>query len=176
MMPLDSRAPGTLEWKQNSAFSRTYELKGGDSVYAVLEFLKSFGSLAEARTTDGVWTLKRQGMLTPSACARVAGSEADVAIYKPHWTCTKGEITLAGGEKLHFHSASFWGHDWILAGADDQPLLRFITKGIIRHAAEMAIEPAGRKRPDLPLLAAFCWHILLLHQKDMALASAGASG
>jgi hypothetical protein len=172
MLPLDDHAPATLEWKQESAFGRYFELKGGDSVYAALEFVKRFGSLAEARTAAGDWSYKRRGMMSPAVSARVAGSEADLAIYKPNWSSSKGVLTLAGGEALEFRSASFWGHDWILSAPGGHPLLRFSTKGVIKQGSEVHVEPAARGRADLPLLLTFCWYLLLLYQEDMSANSA----
>ena len=166
MTPLNAHAPSTLEWKQQSAFGRYYELKGGDTVYATLEFVKRFGSLAEARTAGGTWTFKRRGMMSPAVSARTPGSESDLAVYKPNWSSSKGELTLASGEKLLFRSESFWGSDWILTDGAGQPLLRFVTRGVFKHGAEVTAEPAGRARPDMPLLATFCWYLLLLYLED----------
>lgn len=171
MIPLDAHAPTSLEWKQQSAFGRFYELKGGDTVYAGLEFVKKFGSLAEARTAGGVWTYKRRGMMSPAVSARAPGSEADLAVYKPNWSSSKGELTLAGGEKLLFRSESFWGKDWLLSTESGQPLLRFATRGVMKHGAEVIVEPACRSRADLPLLITFCWYLLLLYIEDMSAAA-----
>jgi hypothetical protein len=168
MIPLNAHAPTTLEWKQQSAFGRFHELKGGDTVYAAVEFVKRFGSLAEARTAGGAWTYKRRGMMSPAVSARAPGSETDVAVYKPNWSSSKGELTLASGEKLQFRSESFWGKDWLLITEAGQPLLRFATRGVMKHGAEVTLEPACRERADLPLLITFCWYLLLLYIEDMS--------
>lgn len=176
MTPLDAHAPTALEWKQQSAFGRYHELKGGDTVYATIEFVKKFGSLAEARAAGGAWTYKRRGMMSPAVSARVPGSEADVAVYKPNWSSSKGELTLAGGEKLLFRSESIWGKEWLLATEAGQPLLRFATRGVMKHGAEVMLEPACRERADLALLITFCWYLLLLYREDMAGAAAIVPG
>jgi hypothetical protein len=168
MLPIDAHTPSSLEWKQQSAFGRYYELKGGDTVYAAIEFVKRFGSLAEAHTAAGGWTFKRRGMMSPVVSARLKGSESDVIVYKPNWSASKGEMILAGGEVLQFKSESFWGKDWVLSSADAQPLLRFSTKGMVKHEAGVTVELPGRARPDLALLLTFCWYLLLLYQQDSA--------
>jgi hypothetical protein len=168
MLPLNRETPDRLDWKQLSAFGRYFELKCGDNTYAALEFVKKFGSLAEARTLAGAWTFKRRGMMSPAVTARLAGSEQEAAVYRPNWSSTRGELTLAGGEALDFRSGTLWGQDWVLSAPGDVPLLRFATRTLLKRNCEVVVEPAARERADLPLLLSFCWYLLLLYQDDMA--------
>ncbi|QOY88652.1 hypothetical protein [Paludibaculum fermentans] len=172
MIQIQSNQLGGLEWKQLSAFARAYELRSGDSVLASVEFKKVFGTLAEAKTAHEAWTFKRTGFLTPMVTARVAGSEQDVAHYKPGMMGTKGEIFLPGGEVLHMKSTSFWGSQWALMLGDGTALIKFQNQGMLKHGAHVDIEPAARERPDLPLLLTLCWYILALHQQDSAATTA----
>jgi len=172
MIPIRSTQLGGLEWKQQSAFARAYELKSGDSVLASVSFKKVFGTLAEAQTADQSWTFKRTGFLTPLVTARVAGSEQDVAFYKPGLMGTKGEIHLAGGEVLHMKSTNFWGSQWALTTAEGDALIRFHNQGVLKHGAHVDVEPAARERADLPLLLTLCWYVLALHQQDSAATTA----
>ncbi|MGC4053394.1 MAG: hypothetical protein QM757_29175 [Paludibaculum sp.] len=176
MIPIRSTQLGGLEWKQPSAFARAYELKSGDSVLATVNFRKVFGTLAEAATADQNWTFKRTGFLTPLVTARVAGSEEDVAHYKPGLMGTKGEIHLAGGEVLHMKSTNFWGSQWALMSAQGDPLIRFHSQGMLKHGAHVEVEPVARERADLPLLLTLCWYVLALHQQDSAATTAVIAG
>ena len=81
-----------LHWTQPSTFNREYELRAGDEVVATLGWQKTGGSLALARSTEGNWTFKRSGFLSPRVTVRLAGSETEVAVFKPSW---RGEGTLA---------------------------------------------------------------------------------
>lgn len=172
MFALDQHAPTELEWKQESAFGRYFELKGGENVYASIEFVKKFGSLAEAKTSAGSWSFKRRGMLSPTIAAKPLGGEADIAWYKPTWSARKGELSLPGGQTLHFEATSLLGKEWNLTGAEGEPLLRFTTRGVMKHGSRVRIEPAGRARADLPLLLCLCWYLIELYRLD---AEAGAA-
>jgi hypothetical protein len=177
MISFDQQTPTELEWKQESAFGRYFELKGGENVYASIEFVKKFGSLAEAKTAAGGWSFKRRGMLSPTIAARPLGGEDDIALYKPTWSARKGELSLPGGQPLRFEATSLLGKEWYLTGAEGEPLLRFITRGVMKHGAEVRIEPAGRARADLPLLLCLCWYLIELYRLDAeAGATAGAIG
>lgn len=173
---IDTRVGTTLEWRQESAFGRYYELKAGNTVYGALEFVKRFGSLAEGRTAAGEWTFKRRGMMSPQVSAWRKGSEDDVALYRPNWNSSKGELTLAGGETLTFRSESFWGKDWVLARKEGEALAQFSTHGLMKHESDVTLEPAGAARADLPLLLTFCWYLLLLYREDQAAAAVVISG
>lgn len=168
MITLDHHAPSTLEWRQESAMERFYELKGGDTTYVTLRFQKIFGSLAEAESGSAKWTFKRAGFVSPRVGARLAGTEDDIAIYVPKWTGTSGEITLTSGEKLNFKSLGFWGRRWALESGSGELLIEFANQGGLRAVAEMSVKEPARKRQDLAFLASFCWYILLLHMQDSA--------
>lgn len=172
MIPIRSALLATLEWRQHSSFARSYELKSGDSVLATIDFKKVFGTLAEAATSDQSWTFKRTGFLTPLVTARVAGTEQDVAWYKPGLMGTKGEVHLAGGEVFEFKSTNFWGSQWALLTPSDEILIRFHNQGVLKHGAHVEVAPEAAERPDLALLLTLCWYILALHQQDSAASTA----
>ena len=166
MIPIRSNQLAGLEWRQASAFSRTFDLYSGDSILAHLEWLKVLGTLASARTAEAHWTFKRTGFLTSVVTARVAGTEADIASYEPRWSGTKGQLHV-GGQTLHLKGANFWATQWILLDGET-PLLQFGSHGVFKTAAEVTVTEAARERPDLPLLLCFVWYILLLHMQDSA--------
>ncbi|MBI5083889.1 MAG: hypothetical protein HZB13_04750 [Acidobacteria bacterium] len=166
MIPIQRNQLAGLEWRQPGAFSRTYELRAGDSLLARLEFKKTFGTLAEAETAQGKWSFKRTGFLSPLVSARVLGEEADIAIYKPSFSGQKGALRLAGGETLALHTMGFWGSEWALTAAGGEQLLRFHNKGLVHHGADIDVGEAARNREDLELLLTMAWYILVLHMAD----------
>lgn len=172
MIPIRSTQLAGLEWRQPSAFARSYELKAGDSVLATVEFKKVFGTLAEARTAEQAWTFKRTGFLTPVVTARVAGTEQDIAHYKPGLMGTKGTLHLAGGEVLEMKSTNFWASHWALLDQQGEALLKFSNQGVLKHGAHVEVAPSAAGRADLPLLLAMGWYILALHIEDSAASTA----
>jgi hypothetical protein len=168
MIPIRANQLAGLEWRQNSAFSRTFDLCSGDSVLAHLEWLKILGTLAAAGTADASWTFKRTGFLTSVVTARVAGTDADIATYEPNWMGTKGRLR-SGGQTLQLKGANFWATQWVLLNGE-APLIQFSSHGVFKAGAEVTVFEAGRGRQDLPLLICFVWYILLLHMQDSSVA------
>lgn len=169
MIPFRANQLAGLEWRQDSAFSRTYDLFSGDSVLAHLEWLKILGTLAAAGTADARWTFKRTGFLTSVVTARAAGTETDIATYEPNWMGTKGRLQ-SGGQTLLLKGANFWATQWVLLDGET-PLLQFSSHGVFKAGAQVTVCEAARERKDLALLICFVWYILLLHMQDSSTAA-----
>ena len=171
MNPIRSNPLGGLEWRQNSALSRSYELSAGDSLLARLQFQSLFGSLALADTGESSWTFKRTGFLTPVVTARRAGDEEDVATYEPNWSGNRGRLHLAGGETLLLRSTNFWNTEWSLRDGNDHPLLVFHNRGMLQHGATVEASEKLHGREDAGLLICLTWYVLLLYMQDAAVAA-----
>ncbi len=171
MIPVDSHTTGGLAWQQNSMWTRRWELRSADSLLAELHFDSPFGSLATAAAAGAAWTFKRSGFFSPVVTARTAGTETDVASYRPHWPQSSGRL-LAGSEQLEFRSVSFWASRWALFSPQDQELIAFENTGLTHRGASVTIHESARRRADLPLLLTFCWYLLVLYMED---ASAGGA-
>lgn len=158
----------TLEWAQTGMFENSYELRGGDRLMATLSWEKAFGSLATAHTRDGTWTFKRSGFLTPFVTARVSGSERDIAAYKPEMG-GGGELTLGGKRDFAWKRRGFWSGHWGFDRIGGGPILHFEPKfSMLKRVAEMHLEPSAHTVPELPLLAALGWYLLILMGRDQA--------
>ena len=164
MIPIRANQLAALEWRQDSAFSRTFDLFSGDSVLAHLEWMKILGTLAAAETAGARWTFKRTGFLTSVITARVAGTETDIATYEPNFLGNKGRLR-SGGQTLELKGANFWATQWVLLEGETL-LLEFKSHGVFKTGAAVTVAEAARERPDLPLLICFVWYILLLHMQD----------
>ena len=157
-----------LAWRQPSGWSRKFELRSGETLVATLEFQSAFGSLAVGTVSDAQWTLKRQGFFNPQATIRKAGSDENLGVYTPNWTGHKGVLTLNDGSSLRLKSTNFWGWEWAWHDEADKPLVRFHNRGLLRHGADVEVEPEARRRPDLSLLVTLGWYLLFLYQQDSA--------
>ena len=160
-----------LTWQQPHAFNRSAELRSGDSVIGGLTFVKQFGSLAEGRVGDQSWTLKRRGFLNPEVSVRAAGSEQEIATYKPNWTGTKGLI-LVNGKQFHLRAGNMWASEWLLESDEGHPLAQLHNKGFLKHGATLEVPPVARELEELPLLMVLCWYVLTLFQQDSSSSAA----
>jgi hypothetical protein len=171
MRPLSQTAGEELLWIQPAARRREHELRAGDDVVATLRFQR--GSLADAEAEGHHWTFKRQGFWQPRVTVRIPGSDADVAVFRPHWA-GGGALELADGRTVDLRSANFWQSQWVWQ-EKDQPLILFKGRyGIVKAKGAVEIQPAAAQGPDASLLVLLGWYLILLHAED-ANAAAGSS-
>jgi hypothetical protein len=170
--PISETAGEELLWIQPAARRREHELRAGDDVVATLRFQR--GSLADAEAEGHHWTFKRQGFWQPRVTVRVPGSDADVAVFRPHWA-GGGTLDFADGGSVRLSSANFWQSEWVWQ-EKDQPLMLFKGRhGIVKAKGAVEILPGAAGRPDPPLLVLLGWYLILLHADDSAAATAGAT-
>ncbi len=171
MRQIAQTAGEELLWVQPAARRREHELRAGDDVVATLGFQR--GSLADAEVEGHHWTFKRQGFWQPRVTVRVAGSDADVAVFRPHWA-GGGTLELADGRTADLRSANFWQSQWAWQ-QKDQPLILFKGRyGIVKAKGAVEIQPGSAGLPDTPLLVLLGWYLILLHAEDSN-AAAGSS-
>lgn len=169
MKPIPGYVNQELHWSQPSGLERAHDLTAGDDLLATLRFRS--GTLAEVETADGRWTLKRQGFLHTQVTVRAAGSEADLAVFRPHWA-GGGEITAGLGAGLEFASANFWNSRWAWKDHDRVLISYQGPGGLVKANATMEITPEGGRLPNLSLLAVLGWYLILLFGRDMAISAA----
>ena len=172
MRPISDTAGEELLWIQPAARRREHELRAGDDVVATLRF--QGGSLADAEAEGHHWTFKRQGFWQPRVTVRVAGSDADVAVFRPRWA-GGGTLDFADGRSVRLSSANFWQSEWVWQEKDD-PLILFKGRhGIVKAKGAVEIQPGAAGRADTPLLVLLGWYLILLHADDTAAATVGAT-
>jgi hypothetical protein len=156
-----------LHWKQPRLFESSYELVAGDERVATLSFRSTFGSFATAQTAEGSWTFKRVGFWRTRATVRVEGAPDDLAVFENDTWSGGGSLTIAGGPSIRVWT-SFSQSRIELQLEDGTVLFRYRAEGIMRHGAEVTIEPAGARSRDLPWLIAFGWYLAVMMQHDAA--------
>ena len=170
-----------MEWVQPKALERYFELRAGEDHLATLTFRSSFGSLANADTTEGSWTFKRVGFFNPRITVRAAGSEVDLAVYQPKFW-GDGALTFRDGLSFSWKPVNFWATEWAFKDEAGNSILVFksgIEKGKLSDAfktqATVEIQPVLTPRQWLPLLAALGMYLLILRQEEAAAAAAATS-
>jgi len=156
-----------LHWRQPHLFDSTYELVSGDEPVETLDFRSTFGSFATARTADRAWTFKRVGFWRTRATVREEGAPNDLAVFEHNTWSGGGTLTMTGRLAIRV-TTNLWQSRIEFQLEDGTVLLRYRTEGVMRHGAELTIEPAGARMPDLPWLIAFGWYLIVMMRHDAA--------
>ena len=156
-----------LHWKQPHLFDSTYELVSGDEPIATLSFRSAFGSFATAQTGDGSWTFKRVGFWQTRATVREEGAPNDLAVFEHDTWSGGGTLTMTSGLAIRV-TTNLWQSRIEFQLEDGTVLLRYRTEGLMRHGAELTIDPAGARMRELPWLLAFGWYLIVMMRHDAA--------
>ncbi len=152
-----------LQWEVSCANKRAFELREGAETVASLTFQKSWGTLAIGETADGQWTFKRVGFLPPTITMRAAGSDENLAEFRPDRIGSSAEVEFASGSRFQWCHDKEQGHKWTMASADGAPLLHFKAHTwIYGEPIQLEIEAAARELPELTLLVLLGEYFLML--------------
>lgn len=159
-------------WTQPARSKQAFELRATSDVVATLQFERA--SLATGEAAEQGWTFKREGFWHPQITVRLAGSDANLAVFKPAWT-GGGMLELPEGRVLKFSAANFWHSQFSWLDPSGKPLVQFKSHpGLLRMEGQLDIAPDAIALSELPLLVVLGWYLLILFARDAAVA--GATG
>ena len=165
-----------LVWSQPKAMRREYQLQNGDELVGQLRFEKSYGSLATAEVASQNWTFKREGFLHPRVTVRAQNSDLNLAVFHPSWS-GGGVVEFPDGRQIRWRHASFWRSEWAFVQGEDRQLLLFKQhEGFLKISARLEWDSVNAAAPDLPLLAALGWYLMILTAQDSAAAAVAVVG
>jgi len=163
-----------MKWTQPKALVRQYELRSGPDLYATLTWVKTFGTLAEARTADGRFTLKRGGFLRPFVSIRDALLDSEVAVLKMG-LLGHGTLEFTNGRRITLLSTRFWSFEWDMVDEGGQPLGKVCKRvTMFKDSADVTISEVVRRDRDLMLMLLASWYTMKLMSDEAA--AAGAAG
>jgi len=173
-----------LFWVQPRVTRRNFILRSGERIFGQLGFQSEFDSLAEAISADRVWTFKRGGFFSPHVTVRQAGSNIDLAIFRPKWTGTEGQIQYSSGEVYSWRVANFWATSYTVSDANGIELVTFRSgsdekkiSNLFKQQAQVQIALVAWQLVELPLIVLLGWYLTLLQREDStAVAVMGAIG
>jgi hypothetical protein len=166
--PIAFASSGPLVWTQPKALGREYHLSSADELVGRLRFEKSFGSLATAEVASQHWTFKREGFLHPRVTVRAPNSDVNLAVFRPSWS-GGGVLEFPDGRRIGWRHTSFWRSEWSFVEGEDRQLLLFKQhEGFLKISARLEFDPGAAAAPDLPMLAALGWYLMLLTAQDAA--------
>lgn len=150
---------------------RAYELKNGNDLLGHLRFTKSCGSLASAQVASRTWTFKREGFLNPRVTVRLLDADMNQAVFHPNWG--GGVVEFPDGRQIQWRSKGFWRSEWCFLQNNIEPLLCFKqSDGFLKASARLEINSANSAQPELPMLAALAFYLMVLSAEDDATAVA----
>lgn len=157
-----------LVWAQPKTMSRVYELRSADSPVGYLRFEKPCGSLASAEVASQKWTFKRVGFLAPRVTVRSTNPEAEIAVFRPHWS-GGGILHFGDGHHAQWRCTNFWGSQWAFVGSDSHVIVAFSHhEGLFKASAQLQFEESNAALPDFPLLVGLGWYLMILSAEDSA--------
>ncbi len=162
---------GPLLWTQPKAMRREYQLANGDKLIGWLRFEGTFSSSASAEVAFQKWTFKKESLFRPRFTVRMPNSDLNLAVFRLKWTGS-GTLEYPDGRQIRWRRTSFWRPAWVFVQDENRPLLRFKQRiGLLRISARVEFDPADAAVPELPMLIALGWYLLLLATQ----AAAGAA-
>ena len=159
----------TLYWLQPKVMQRYFELRSEDSaLLATLSLDKGLGIKGRAESADGMARFEPKGFFKAGTVIYKPPSDIAVAKFSPK-LFGKGALEFADGRRYEFGAANIWGREWSFTDTLGQPIVKLRNEQKIRSFADIfkargkvEIAPEASNVPDLVLLAAFGWYMLMV--------------
>jgi hypothetical protein len=176
MRPMRDIRASELEWVQPRAMERYFVLRSDQDVLATLRWRNMFGSLAEASTAEGIFTLKRGGFLQPYVTIRQAGTEDDIAVLKIS-LFRHGTLEFRIGKVVSLVSTRFFGFEWEFIDENRQKLCSMrMRNALMKRYGEVAVSSTVRRDRDLLVMLVIGWYaMVLMSNESSAAASSNAA-
>jgi hypothetical protein len=175
MKPIKHLTNEQLCFIQPKTTNQFYELRSQDEVFGTLNFPKSHGSLAEAESSDGKWTLKRVGFFHTKLTIRKSGEENDLAIFKPNIMATNGSLEFVDGKRFQWVSSNFWSTKFEFKNEAGETLVTFRSgiedpklKDWFKTQARVEISTGKEMLEEISILILLGWYLIIVLQMDSA--------
>lgn len=172
--PLNSLTTGSyhkLEWRQLKGLRRDAELKADDRALGTMTFRSEFGTLATARIGDDCWTFKRVGFFQQRVQVRECDSTDPIGEFLNATWKGGGTLIMRGG-KTFKATSNVWSTKWEVQDDSGRVLLRFDYGGVFKLSAKIKVMAQARQLPELPLLIALSWYLIVMLAADAAASAA----
>jgi hypothetical protein len=149
-----------MRWLRRAGDQLAFDLLAGDAPVASLEWKRSGGSLATARSATATWTLKRVGFLNPAVTLRSEGGTSDLARVSIHFNYHR--IEIAQGPRYRFHRAGVLVPAWQVTTEAGVEVLHVEPVREGRKLVGGAVLVSGTPPPELIMLATLSWYVIVL--------------
>ncbi|MDR1758807.1 MAG: hypothetical protein LBR51_07665 [Bacteroidales bacterium] len=128
----------TLQIIKPDLIKRYYEIKSGDEMYGSVDLVHNSGTLARVETSQGVFTLKRNGFFKPYITLRKEKASTDLAVA--YLEVQGNTIISLDGTTYYFRLINLWKNQWGWTNERNQVILRYkpTVAGFIKGDVEVS--------------------------------------
>ena len=160
MKPIESVDRAAFRWLRDTGGKEAFQLLSGDDEVTRLEWTTAYGSRATAETSSGVWTVKRNGFLSPHVTLRDSVGK-DLARLDVHFTSSR--LILPQGATYTLRRRGILIPAWSIGDAVGRPLMHI--EAVSQHGrltgGVVAVEAPARSNSDLLILLLVGWYYIV---------------
>lgn len=155
----DPNARGTWRWTQPGRFVARWRLEVDGRLVAAMRGEGAFGRAIVVRFADATWDVRTHFPHALRLTRR--GESTPHARFQPGWW-SGGRVLREGRDALLWRREGFWGMRWALRSPEQLPWLHLIVqRDFLRRGCVVELEDAARRDPDLAMLLALAWVLVL---------------
>lgn len=169
MRPLHELTDGIADWNGTLGWKRNFRLTRDGLRYATLQWETASGAVAIARTAGSMVTIERGSFSSPKVTLRDAASGRELGAFEAGWL-EGGRLRSCSGREWRWHMEACSMSRWSFRDDAGPPVLRFFVQSMgLAPAGSIAIEPDATELPELALLVALGWYLVVQTIDDSAL-------
>jgi hypothetical protein len=155
-------ASAPLFWNQPQRFRRAWELQGPNDATGSLRFLRFSGFVASASVGAQQWRFLREKTYLTNVRIADAVSDVEVARFQSKWS-GNGTVRFSSGKEFLWRQTNFFAARWAFLHGESQEIVHFrYNNRFLRVESRMDLEPAAPMFPEVDLLLALGWYLILL--------------
>ena len=167
-----------FEWRESKMVAHQDELHADHQILATLRW-KGVGNgvastLAFAVSPEGQWIFEQPGIFSRDVQVRNAGSDAPVALFRPHWIGAGGRLDFADNRAFYWTAMNFGQTRWAFTSASGKQLVRFendvqrVPAGALVMVEPSILESLALPACECALLMLLGRYLMVLKKRDAA--------
>ena len=175
MRPLHELSEQTAVWSGGLGWRRQFRLTKDWLTFASLQWETASGSVAIARSAQGMFTLQRAEFSPSRVSIRDLSLARESGTFVADWH-DGGRLTLCSGREWTWRSESSSLSRWTFRDSQGKSALTvFVTSMGLAPAGTLAIDGDAAALPELPLLVSLSWYLIVHTIDDSALLASVAT-
>lgn len=175
MRPLNELSDGIAIWNGTLGWKRSFRLTRDWLTYASLQWETASGAVALARTVGGMVTIERGSFSSSKIQLRDAASGRELGTFETGWL-EGGRLQLCSGRQWRWHMDARSMSRWSFRDGTGRPMMQLFVQSMgLTPSGSIAIEPDAANLPELALLVALSWYLVVQTIDDSALLVAAST-